>query len=149
MLHKIRIVCPIIATFVINCYNQNARLFVMGGREIESQEGTTQGDPASMPVYALATVPLLGSVLTNDTKQAAYADDLISADKLQPLLTWWEKLLKVAPNVGYYPKPSKSWLIVKPAKVECAKKIFLRHQDQHYIRGSKTPGCCDWFNGIS
>ena len=101
MLHNIRIVCPIIATFVINCYNQNARLFLMGGREIESQEGTTQGDPASMPVYTLATVPLLESVSTNNTKQAAYADDLISAGKLQPLLTWWEKLLKVAPNVGY------------------------------------------------
>ena len=39
MLHNIRITCPIIATYVINCYHQNARLFVMGGTEIKSQEG--------------------------------------------------------------------------------------------------------------
>ena len=77
MLHNVRIICPIIATYVIICYNQNARLFVMGGTEIESQEGTTQGDQAAMPVYALATVPLLESVSTNGTKKAAYADDLI------------------------------------------------------------------------
>ena len=110
--------------FVISCYDQHTRLFVMGGTEIKSQEGKTQGDLAAMPVYALATVPLLVSVSTDDTKQAAYADDLISAGQLQPLLNWWEYLLKVAPTAGYYPKPSKSWLIVKPVKVELAKQIF-------------------------
>ena len=110
--------------FVISCYDQNTRLFVMGGTEIKSQEGKTQGDLAAMPVYGLATVPLLESVSTNEKKQAAYADDLISAGQLQPLLNWWEYLLKVAPTVGYYPKPSKSWLIVKPEKVELAKQIF-------------------------
>ena len=120
MLQNIRITCPIIATYVINCYHQN----VMGGTEIKSQEGTPQGDPAAMPVYVLATVPLLESVSTNDTKQAAYVDDLISAGQLQPQLNWWENLLKVAPTVGYYPKPSKSWLIVKAEKVELAQQIF-------------------------
>eukprot|EP00794_Sanderia_malayensis_P018637 gene18637-biopygen15703 len=124
MLHNIRIVCPIIATYVINIYHQNARLFVMGGTEVSSQEGTTQGDPAAMPVYALATVPLLESVSSNDTKQVAYADDLVSAGKLRPLLKWWENLLNVAPKVGYYPKSTKSWLIVKPEKKDLAQKLF-------------------------
>ncbi|KAG1654810.1 Down syndrome cell adhesion molecule-like protein Dscam2 [Nymphon striatum] len=124
MLHNICLVCPVIATYVINCYHVNARLFITGGTEITSQEGTTQGDPAAMPVYALATVPLLETLSTYDTKQAAYADDLVSAGKLKSLLAWWVGLLRVAPKAGYYPKPSKSWLIVKPEKYELAKMIF-------------------------
>ncbi len=84
-----------------------------------------------MPVYALATVPLLEAVSTSDTKQAAYADDLVSAGKIQTLRSWWERLLKIAPKVGYYPKPCKSWLIVKPEKLDHAKQILQRHQHQH------------------
>ena len=113
-------------------------------------EGTTQRDPAAMPVYALATVPLLESVSTNDTKQAVYADDLISAGQLQPLLNWWENLLKVAPTVGYYPKPSKSWLIVKPEKVELAKQIFKDTKINITSDGQRhPPGCCDRFSWAS
>ena len=45
MLHKIRIICPIIATYVINSYSREARFFISGGEEITSAEGTTQGNP--------------------------------------------------------------------------------------------------------
>ena len=45
MLHKIPIICPIIATYVINSYSREARFFISGGEEITSAEGTTQGDP--------------------------------------------------------------------------------------------------------
>ena len=42
MLHNIKIVCPAISTYVTNCYNRPARLFVLGGKEITSREGRTQ-----------------------------------------------------------------------------------------------------------
>ena len=45
MLHRIRIICPITATYVINSYSREARFFISGGEEITSAEGTTQGDP--------------------------------------------------------------------------------------------------------
>ena len=45
MLHKIRIICPIIATYVINSNSREARFFILGGEEITSAEGITQGDP--------------------------------------------------------------------------------------------------------
>ena len=45
MLHRIRIICPITATYVINSYSREARFFRSGGEEITSAEGTTQGDP--------------------------------------------------------------------------------------------------------
>ena len=53
LLSNIKIVCPEIATYIINCYIRPARLFVMGGKEITSSEGTTQGDPIAMSMYAI------------------------------------------------------------------------------------------------
>ena len=48
-LHNIQILCTMISTFVRNWYLKPARLFVLGGVEIPSAEGTTQGDPTAMP----------------------------------------------------------------------------------------------------
>ena len=58
-LRNIGVVCPQIATFVRNCYTRPARLFVIGGVELTSLEGTTKGDPLRMAVYAIGTPPLL------------------------------------------------------------------------------------------
>ena len=46
-LHNIDIIYPLIATFVHNCYSRLSKLFVIGGAEIASSEGTTQGDPVA------------------------------------------------------------------------------------------------------
>ena len=40
-LHNIRILCPALATYAINTYRVYARLFVTGGKELSSTEGTT------------------------------------------------------------------------------------------------------------
>lgn len=47
-LHSVRVICPAIAIYAINTYRAPARLFVVGGKELESSEGTTQGDPLAM-----------------------------------------------------------------------------------------------------
>ena len=41
-LHNISTLCPAISTFVTNCCATPARLFVIGGSEVKSTEGTTQ-----------------------------------------------------------------------------------------------------------
>ena len=125
LLHNICIICPIIATYVINSYQHSARLFVTGGVEIHSEEGTTQGDPTAMPIYALGSIPLLDSVFSDETIQAAYADDLSVSGTLKSLLSWWNTLSILGPKIGYFPKASKSWLIVKPDKLESANLIFM------------------------
>ena len=43
-LHNIRVICPAISTILINMYRISTTLFIAGGEEILSQEGTTQGD---------------------------------------------------------------------------------------------------------
>ena len=58
-LHNISILCPTIATFVINTYRLLVRLFVTGGQELKSSEGTTQGDPLSMSIYGISLIPLM------------------------------------------------------------------------------------------
>ena len=52
-LHNILVTCPIIAPYAINTYRNPARLFVVGGHELLSAEGTTQGDPVSMAFYGI------------------------------------------------------------------------------------------------
>ena len=57
ILHNIKIIYPIMACYVINCYRVHARLFIIGGKELKSREGTTQGDPLGMAVYAIGLIP--------------------------------------------------------------------------------------------
>ena len=59
MLNNILMVCPIISNYITNSYTFNSRLFIIGGKEIRSKEGTTQGDPTSMGSYALNITPII------------------------------------------------------------------------------------------
>ena len=78
-LHNIKVICPEVSTFISNCYQKPARLFVAGGIEILSQEGTTQGDPASMYVYGLGLVPLLMLMLMFAPADPALTSSVVSA----------------------------------------------------------------------
>ena len=77
LLHNVKIICPEMATFIINIYYKLARLFVIGGKEISSQEGTTQGDPIAMAVYALALGPLLTTLILEQQKQTQVGKDRV------------------------------------------------------------------------
>ena len=115
LLQNIFRACPAIAIYTFNCYAKPARLFVTGGGEISSKEGTTQGDPIAMPIYAIGLDPLINCLkLCNGVKQADFADDLAGVGSLEDLKVWWDKIATVGPKIGYYAKAEKSWLIVKP-----------------------------------
>ena len=58
-LHNMQYLCPPFATVLINTYRLPARLFIGGGKEIQSLEGTTQGDPLAMAFYGLSTKPII------------------------------------------------------------------------------------------
>ena len=51
-LHHIQYICPALATIITNIYRAPSRLFATGGMELLSEEGTTQGCPLSMAMYA-------------------------------------------------------------------------------------------------
>ena len=127
LLHNIRYLCPQMATYVRNCYPKPSRLFIAGGKELKSSEGTTQGDPTAMPAYGIGVLPFLALIKSGDAarvKQLAYADDIGGGAKLQVLREWWKNICENGPSFGYFPKASKSWLVVKENKFEEAKQIF-------------------------
>ena len=61
LLHNLQILCPQFSKVAINMYRRPCRKFV-AGTEIQSQEGTTQGDNLSMALFALGTLPLLATL---------------------------------------------------------------------------------------
>ena len=124
-LENISINCPSIFPALANMYRQPAKMFV-GGETLLSSEGTTQGDPLAMPMYALATIPLIKKIATKNTKQVLYADDAAGGGPLESLKQWWDKLNAMGSLFGYYPNSKKSWLIVKPGFLDNAKELFLK-----------------------
>ena len=57
--------CPSIATVLINTYRSDPSLF-FNEQSIISREGTTQGDPLAMTMYALGTLPLTRQLKNKD-----------------------------------------------------------------------------------
>ena len=79
------------ATYAINTYRLPSRLFIVGGQELKSSEGTTQGDPLSMTLYLWPSTQLAFNhlQLASSTKQCWYADDASGAGSTTQLKKWW------------------------------------------------------------
>ena len=65
VLHNIHFLCSELSVFATNCYRAPTRLFVAGGVELASCEGTIQGDPLPMILYAIGIMPLIDLVRPN------------------------------------------------------------------------------------
>jgi hypothetical protein len=122
-LWNIQFTCPTLATFAKNCYQQPSRLFIPGGGELSSEEGTTQGDPLAMPFYALSLMPLIAE-LDGIVNHVWYADDAQASGKLSALKDWWHLLVTRGPGYGYFVNSSKSLLVFKSSNQNEAQKIF-------------------------
>ena len=146
MLHNISITCPTLSIFVSNCYLVPVRLFILRNREIKSREGTTQGDPTVMVAHALWETPLIHyfryyiSMNNHICKEEAFADNLTIAGKIERIRSYWELLQQVGPLFGYFPRPSKTYLVVKEQYLENAIEKMLRKWSQNYCRGEKYLG---------
>ena len=100
--------CPSIATVLINTYRSDPSLF--NGQSIISREGTTQGDPLAMRMYALGTLPLIRQLKAKvDIEQVWYANDSAAGGNLMQLCRWTQ----LAPAFGYNANPTKSSLVIK------------------------------------
>ena len=92
--------CHPLANILINTYREPTELFV--DREVLlSREGTTQGDLLAMPMYAIATVPLINK-LEENIHQIWYADDATGVGKLADLSRWWDRISLLGPALGYF-----------------------------------------------
>ncbi|XP_044169682.1 uncharacterized protein LOC122953779 [Acropora millepora] len=90
-LHNIRVLCPSIATYAINTY----------GQKLRSSEGTTQGDPLAMSLYAISLQPLITRLqVKSAASQCWYADDATGCGSLGNVKTWWDELMHLGAVLG-------------------------------------------------
>ena len=92
---------------LINFYRSPTQKFMNceGFFELLSQEGTTQGCPLAMAMYALVFVPL-SKHLQPLCKQVWYADDGTGCDEFEKIRTWFDVLLEKGPVVIIQSLPS-------------------------------------------
>ena len=93
LLRNIQHLCP---SILINIYRVDVALYIEGSTLL-SEEGTTQGDPLAMPMYALGVLPLIDCI-SGDLMQVWYADDATACGSLSELHLWWDKLLQFGPD---------------------------------------------------
>ena len=121
-----RVLWPSCSLFLFNTYRGWAPLIVKDSKEfLYSKEGVTQGDPLSMFVYAVATIPLIDSVgRPADGRDVWYADDASACSSLNGLKNWFSTLLQVCPSFGYYPEARKCVLVVNQDHFSEACEMF-------------------------
>ena len=147
-LQNIKQICPPIQTYLQNHYQKAAKLIITDDHRQEtllSDEGCTQGDPAAMAFYALGVKPLIDQldqcINKDQCKQSWYADDSSAIGKLRDIKSWWIKLSEIGPKYGYYPKASKSILIIKDAALlEEAQNLFTGTGIQISCQGERHLG---------
>ena len=116
--------CPSFGRLMTNTYRFDCSLFIDGDC-IFSCEGTTQGDPLAMSMFAVATVSLIQQLdEVSHTTQLWYADDATGLGNLQELRLWWDGIRLLGPLYGYYANDKKTVLLVKEEHFERAKICF-------------------------
>ena len=85
---------------------------------------------------------MLSNECSANVNVMAYADDFSAAGNLKDLRRWWGVLTEIGPKFGYYPKPTKTWLVVKPCASEKVESVFfgtkinVTTEGRRYLRGS-------------
>ena len=132
--------CPSLTHILINTYRCNSHLFV-DGQYLLSREGTTQGDPLAMAMYAIGIHPLIRK-LDGIADQVWYADDSAAGSSLENIRKWWDVLVEIGPLYGYYPNGSKTHILVKPTLLDKAKEVFkgteivVSSEGERYLGGA-------------
>ena len=106
-----------------NIYRIASNLFI-DGTSILSREGTTQGDPLAMPMYAISLIPVIQR-LRGIAKQVWYADDAAAGGSLRQLKKWWDTLCSFSGSFGYNVNAVKCWLVVKEGLLQRANHVFM------------------------
>ena len=118
--------CTPFARYIRNTYHRPSKLFLDGGNYILSREGTTQGDNCASAVYSLSIKPLIDELKSvGEASQAWFADDAAAGGKMTDVKEWGNLLYRIGPSYGYFPKPSKTVVIVKrPEDLAEAEALF-------------------------
>ena len=84
-LDNAQFICPKIHCYLMNTHQKPAGLFIGKGLELESQEGTTQGDNIAKAYYAIGMKPLMDRLEGENIVQEWFADDAASLGEFLPV----------------------------------------------------------------
>ena len=104
------------ARFVFNTYRGWPVLVMRGMSDfILSKEGVTQGDPLSMYVYAIGTLPLIQILRSPQSLiQLWYADDASAGGLLRDLREWFLLLCSHGQNLDIFQSHLNVLLLLHP-----------------------------------
>ena len=122
---------PSSAQFTFNCYRHWATLVVRdigdgSGHFLHSKDGVTQGDALVMIAYGIGVLPLIWELWDVHPRatETWYVDDAGVRGAFKDVQAHFQDLQARGPARGYYPKPTKSILVVAPGKVARAEEHF-------------------------
>ena len=143
-LHNVGRLRPAMRGVIENTYSSAIRLFVSGGGELASVEGTCQGNPLAMALYAVAISPMIQRLqhAFPSVNQSWYADDDAAAATLASLRTYWDKVREIGPGYGYFPNAKKTVLLTKPQHMQSAMELFGGTGVAITSEGSRYLGGC-------
>ena len=109
-LHNIRVICPQIATILVNTHRRPARLIILGASHIYCLEGKTQGDNLAMAFYALVTTPPLNTlqITSPEVREVCLTDNISRAGSLSDLTIWLKNVISEGKRFGYLVNERKS-----------------------------------------
>ena len=131
MLWAVRHEWPSGTQFTFNCYRHWSMLVVRDigdgpGHFLHSKEGVTQEDPLAMIAYGIGVLPLIRELRDAHPRvtQPWYADDAGAGGTFQQVQAHFIDLQERGPSRGYYPKPTKSILVMTPENAARAEEHF-------------------------
>ena len=75
-----------------------------------------------------------------NAEEVAFADDLTVAGKLSTIKDYWNQLRSIGPKYGYFPKASKSYLMVKEDQLPNATTLFDNSNVNITVKGKRHLG---------
>ena len=140
MLLHARVLWPRCARYLFNTYCGWSMLVVRDASEcLYSKEGVTQGDPLSMFMYAIGTLPLIRSLHNpSHWTQVWYADDASAGGSLRDICDWFSLLCSRGPAFGYFPEPSKSFVVGEHCRSEA--EALFQGLGVHVVTGHRYLG---------
>ena len=107
---------------------------------LHSAEGVIQGDPLSMFAYTIAMLPLIRTLDDcSNCIQLWYADNSSALGNITSLMSWFERLSIVGPQFGYFPEPTKSYLV--------SESPISRASDMFHNTGINVVTSCRFLGG--
>ena len=72
--------------------------------------------------------------VASTAKESSFADDAGGTSSTTEIKRWWDMLITLDPDFGYFSSGKKWWIITKPDKEECGIRITM--EGKNHLRAA-------------